>query len=145
MHTIYTIGHSNYPVERLIELLRQHKIELAADVRQYPSSRRYPQFNRANLEKSLKDAGIEYKFIGDKLGGLDDYEVIKSRPEFKEGIEQMCEISKLKRTALLCAEEDPYKCHRHQLLEPAFVKSEVTIRHIRGSGLLENERQAKLF
>ncbi len=65
---IYTIGHSNHPAERFIELLRQHEIGALADVRSMPFSRFNPQFNRERLAASLREAGIQYTFLGQELG-----------------------------------------------------------------------------
>jgi len=51
---IYTIGHSNRPLEALLELLRAHAIEALADVRRYPRSRRWPHFNEPSLRAALR-------------------------------------------------------------------------------------------
>src|SRR3954467_15849786 len=65
---IWTIGHSTHPIEYFISMLMNFKIEVIADVRRYPGSRRYPQFNSDALEQSLKLHGIEYVPMPD-LGG----------------------------------------------------------------------------
>jgi uncharacterized protein (DUF488 family) len=146
MPAFYTIGHSNHPVTRLIELLQQHRIDLVADVRRYPTSRHNPQFNKPALSAELERNGICYRFIGDKLGGKDDLERVKARPEFAEGIEELMALAaQEKRIVILCAEEDPRRCHRHWLLEPEFNKRGVKIIHIRGDGKLETDKQLKLF
>lgn len=146
MPTLYTIGHSNHPVSRLIELLQQHRIELVADVRQFPSSRHNPQFNRPTLSAELERNGINYRFIGNKLGGKDDLEKIRARPEFAEGLAELTALAtQEKRVVILCAEEDPRRCHRHWLLESEFIKRGVKIIHIRGDGKLETDKQLKLF
>src|SRR3954470_9661437 len=67
--TLYSIGHSNVAVERLIELLNQHSIATLCDVRSAPYSRYNPQFNRETLAASLRPTGIVYHFMGDTLGG----------------------------------------------------------------------------
>ena len=71
-HTVYTIGHSNGTMERLIKLLRQHSITAVADVRSQPYSRFNPQFNRNALADSLKDERLEYVFLGNELGARSD-------------------------------------------------------------------------
>jgi hypothetical protein len=68
-HTIHTIGHSTRTIEAFIELLNAHAIQLLADVRRWPGSKRHPQFNREALNASLKSKGIEYLWRGD-LGGF---------------------------------------------------------------------------
>lgn len=146
MPTLYTIGHSNHTLSRLIELLQQHQIKLVADVRQYPSSRHNPQFNRPTLSMELEKNGVNYLFIGDKLGGKDDLEKVKARPEFAEGIKDIMALANQdRRVVMLCAEENPYRCHRHWLLEPELNKRGAKIIHIRGDGKLETDKQLKLF
>src|SRR4051794_7863313 len=67
-HSIWTIGHSTRSLEEFIELLGEHKIEIVADVRQFPGSRRYPHFGRESLECALKKAGVGYVHFSE-LGG----------------------------------------------------------------------------
>ncbi len=64
MGEIYTVGHSNGSVERLIALLREHEITAIADVRSQPYSRFNPQFNREALAADLKAFGIGVRFSG---------------------------------------------------------------------------------
>jgi uncharacterized protein (DUF488 family) len=65
---VWTIGHSNHPLEKFLELLAGQQIQLLADVRRFPGSRRQPHFNQENLPKSLDDAGIGYVHFPE-LGG----------------------------------------------------------------------------
>ena len=65
---LFTIGHSTHPLDRFLALLAQHRIELVADIRRFPGSRNYPQFNRDGLTASLPEAGIEYHWLA-ALGG----------------------------------------------------------------------------
>jgi uncharacterized protein (DUF488 family) len=60
---LWTVGHSTRPIQMLIELLQQAGIELLADVRRHPSSRRHPQFAREALAASLQAADIEYHWL----------------------------------------------------------------------------------
>src|SRR3954463_9766165 len=66
--TLWTIGHSTRTIEQFIELLVPQKIQLLADVRRFPGSRRLPHFNQENLSPALADAGIEYLHFPE-LGG----------------------------------------------------------------------------
>jgi uncharacterized protein (DUF488 family) len=66
---ILTVGHSNHPIERFLELLRQNGVTAVGDVRSAPLSRYNPQFNKEALQRSLRDAGIAYIFLGKELGG----------------------------------------------------------------------------
>src|SRR5688572_26950999 len=97
---LFTIGHSKHPIERFIALLQQHDIEVIADVRSTPFSRFNPQFNRATLETSLRDTGIEYEFLGEKLGARSkdpgcyeghrvSYAKLAASEKFKNGLERL--------------------------------------------------------
>ena len=146
--TIYTIGHSNQTVENLVGLLRQHGVELVADVRSSPSSRYNPQFNREQLAAALRENGIEYAFHGDSLGGRPsdpgcydgneiNYASVREKDWFREGLACVCREAATRVIVLLCAEENPNKCHRQKLLAPELLKEGATVIHIRGDGSLE--------
>ena len=61
MVTVFTVGHSTRSGEEFVEILKAHRVEVLVDVRSFPGSRRYPQFNRAALSESLEKAGIDWK------------------------------------------------------------------------------------
>src|SRR5262245_40224923 len=65
---LFTAGHSNKPVTDLITMLSGAGVHLLVDVRMFPMSRRWPQFNREALTRSLADAGIDYRHAPE-LGG----------------------------------------------------------------------------
>ena len=69
MKPIRTIGHSNHPIERFVALLKAAGIARLVDVRSMPWSRRFPQFGRERLARSLAEAGIAYAWEGEALGG----------------------------------------------------------------------------
>ena len=60
---LYTVGHSTHPIERFLELLGEHRIAILADVRSFPGSRRWPQFNQEPLAEALGRAGVEYRWL----------------------------------------------------------------------------------
>ncbi|HYC28148.1 MAG TPA: DUF488 domain-containing protein, partial [Chitinophagaceae bacterium] len=62
---VWTIGHSTHPLEEFVDMLLSFQIEVVADVRSFPGSRKYPQFNKENLEQSLPDLGFEYVHLKD--------------------------------------------------------------------------------
>ena len=68
IHTIYTIGHSTRSLAEFLDVLQSFGIKILADIRSLPGSRKFPQFNKENLEISLKEAGIQYIHLAD-LGG----------------------------------------------------------------------------
>src|ERR1700744_5902469 len=98
---IYTIGHSNHPIERFLALLQQHAITAIADVRSLPYSRRNPQFNSKALTVSLDALGISYVSLGKELGarsedpacydedGRVQYRLLAQTPLFNQGIDRV--------------------------------------------------------
>ncbi len=66
--SLWTIGHSTRTLEEFISLLTGNQIQVLADVRHYPSSRKYPHFNVESLQQALRDAGIGYEAFTE-LGG----------------------------------------------------------------------------
>ena len=144
---LYSIGHSNAAVERLITLLRQHGIGTLCDVRSAPYSRYNPQFNRESLAESLRAEAIAYRFMGDSLGGKPadgalrtedgarpDYARIAAAPGFQGALNQLIDLGRRRPTAFMCSEADYHGCHRHRLIAPALIERGVLIWHIRPDG-----------
>src|SRR5690242_3616544 len=65
---LFSIGHSNQPLDRFLGLLARHRIEALVDIRRFPGSRKYPHWSQGNLAAALQEAGIEYHWI-EALGG----------------------------------------------------------------------------
>jgi uncharacterized protein (DUF488 family) len=152
---IYTVGHSNHSGEDFLKLLAAHGIEVVADVRSRPYSRYSPHFNRDALKQLLEAAGIGYVFLGRELGGkpqdldrpLADqlvWEHLKSRPQFREGLTRLLEEASAARVSVLCAEADPARCHRGQLLAPELEARGAKVAHILADGALLAHRDLKL-
>jgi uncharacterized protein (DUF488 family) len=57
---LFTIGHSNRSFEEFLALLKEFKIQAVADVRRYPSSQKFPHFNRGPLHRLLAAQKIQY-------------------------------------------------------------------------------------
>ena len=143
---LFTIGHSNHPIARLLELLGLHGIALVCDVRSTPYSRFNPQFNRETLAAALQGDGIGYLYLGDALGGkpkepgypADEqarYARIAASDRFRAGVERLLGEAAVHRTAVLCAEQDPRRCHRGVLICPS-IPASLPIRHILADGSL---------
>ncbi len=127
-NSIWTIGHSTRSAPEFSEILLSHQIATLVDVRSFPGSRRYPQFNKAELEASLHDAGIQYlhnlqlggrrrpsphsKNTAWKNASFRAYADHMEGEEFKQGIEDLLKVSRTKRTAVMCAEALWWRCHR---------------------------------
>lgn len=131
--TIYTIGHSTHTTEEFITALDSFCVQMVADIRRFPSSRKYPNFNQDNLERSLKTSNIDYQHI-EVLGGrrrvqpdsinnswrntsFRGYADYMATPEFRKGIEQLEEIGLKKITAFMCAEAVWWRCHRSMVAD----------------------------
>ena len=143
--TIYTIGHSTRSLEYFLQLLQSHKIEALADVRQFPGSRRHPQFGQENLSQSLAQAGIAYVHFPELGGrrrarpdspntawrneafrGYADYMMTR---EFQAGIDRLLKFAQERRTAIMCAEALWWRCHRALISDSLKVNS-VRVIHI---------------
>lgn len=61
--TLWTIGHSTHPLEVFIEMLQSFEISQLVDIRSFPGSRKFPQFNKENLMISLPEHQIEYSHL----------------------------------------------------------------------------------
>ena len=126
--TIWTIGHSTRPLEDFVGMLHSFQIETVVDIRSYPGSRRYPQFNKEALEISMPENGFQYYHLRD-LGGrrkvdpgskniawrheaFRGYADYMETDAFKEAIKKLELIAKESRTAYMCSEAVWWRCHR---------------------------------
>ncbi|MGO8693286.1 MAG: DUF488 family protein [Rectinemataceae bacterium] len=146
---VFTIGHSNHPIEKFLELLHANRIQAVADVRSSPFSRFNPQFNREDLQNSLKKARIHYVFLGKELGARSEdpncyiadkvqYDRLANTSLFQSGLDRVVEGAENYRIALMCAEKDPLDCHRAILVARELVKRGLLVTHILDDGTIEN-------
>ncbi len=135
---IKTIGHSNHPIERFVDLLVHGGVALLVDVRSKPYSRRFPQFSRERLQKSLAAAGIDYVWQGEALGGMakdvKSYAEAAARPEFKQALDRVIETSADTTLCLMCAEKEPMDCHRTVLVSRRLAERGATVEHLLADG-----------
>jgi len=157
MDLIYSIGHSNHEAQRLISLLQQHGVDLVLDVRSSPWSARYPQFNQEELSRSLRDSRIAYEHFGMWFGarqtdedfytpaGWLNYAWFTASSIFKAGMSQLdIQLVKGKTPALLCAEKDPFDCHRAIMVSRALSLSGYEIKHILADGTIQTQEELDL-
>lgn len=126
--SIFTIGHSTRSMEEFLLMLQSFDIQLLADIRSYPGSRRYPHFNKEALRLSLKDAEIGYIHFPE-LGGrrkprpdsvntawrneaFRGYAVYMETEEFRKALSRLEEIAQTQQTAYMCSEAVWWRCHR---------------------------------
>lgn len=137
---IFTIGHSTHPIEEFIAMLKTFDIETLADIRTIPRSRHNPQFSQEALAAALESSGIAYRYIKE-LGGLRrakkdspnmgwrnasfrGYADYMQTAEFQKALEELMALAKNSRTAIMCAEAVPWRCHR------SLVGDALTVRHM---------------
>jgi uncharacterized protein (DUF488 family) len=142
---VLTIGHSNRAIEEFVALLKAHGVELVVDVRTVPRSRHNPQFNRDTLPGSLQTDGIGYEHLPG-LGGLRrpradslntgwknlhfrGYADYMQTEEFVENLRALEKLERGSRTAIMCAESVPWRCHR-SLIADALTARGFEVRHI---------------
>lgn len=138
MVKIWTVGHSTRGGEEFSQILKSHKIEVLVDVRTFPGSRRYPQFNKAELAASLNEIQIKYEHEP-RLGGrrtprpdshntawrnaqFRGYADHMETEEFKKGVRELLELASRARVAVMCAEAVWWRCHRSLLAD--YLKAE---------------------
>jgi uncharacterized protein (DUF488 family) len=152
MLTLYTIGHSNHPIEEFVRLLTATGITAIADVRSQPYSRRHPQFNKERLAAELARHHIAYVFLGRELGARSDdpscyedgkvqYQRLAATELFKSGIERVLNGAAKYRVALMCAEKEPLNCHRTLLVGRALQRRNASIMHVLSDGSVEPQDQ----
>ena len=152
---VMTIGHSTRTLETFTHLLQVHEVKQVVDVRTVPRSRHNPQFNRETLPDHLKTAGMEYVHMpgvgglrhpragSENVGwrnasfrGFADY---METVEFENHLGKLIELAQEKRTALMCAEVLPWRCHRSLIADALEVRG-IKADHILSSTDLQPHR-----
>jgi uncharacterized protein (DUF488 family) len=125
---VFTVGHSTRTIDEFIHLLKTNGIRRLIDIRTIPRSRHNPQFNRETLSIVLRNRRISYRHMK-TLGGLRHARVdsinrgwhnasfrgfadYMQTPEFEAALNKLIDLAVLKRTAIMCAEAVPWRCHR---------------------------------
>jgi uncharacterized protein (DUF488 family) len=158
MPTLYTIGHSTRNLEELLSLLGECGVQLLVDVRRFPGSRRHPQFSRETLATALEASGIRYVHEED-LGGrrsvqpgspngawrnkaFRGYADHMSSEPFQRALARLIEGGTQVRSAIMCAEAVPWRCHRN-LIADVLVARGVEVLHILGPGKVDRHTLSK--
>jgi uncharacterized protein (DUF488 family) len=152
---IFTVGHSTLPIEKFITLLHAYGIRCLADIRTVPRSRHNPQFNGDALASAVKHEKIEYVPLSalgglrharkdspntgwrnDSFRGYADYMQTKA---FEEGLETLIEMSRGERTAIMCAEAVPWRCHRSLVADALSVRGIPVVEILSESGYRDHK------
>lgn len=144
---IFTIGHSNLSFEQFVSLLKEFGICLVADIRRYPSSHKFPHFNREVLLQLLNKQNIQYIWlealggrrhtgkndkspnVGIQSPGFRNYADHMTSDKFRAAVQELLSIAAGAQTAIMCAEKFYCKCHR-RLLSDYLIAKGVGVKHI---------------
>jgi uncharacterized protein (DUF488 family) len=146
---IYTVGHSTRPFEEFAALLKREGVTHLADVRAFPFSRRYPHFNGEFLKAALEPDGVAYRHwpaLGGRRkprtdsrngawrnSGFRGYADYMETAAFHEQLDLLMSASAGAKTAIMCAEAVPWRCHR-SLISDALTARGVEVLHIVDGG-----------
>jgi uncharacterized protein (DUF488 family) len=150
---IWTIGHSTRGIDEFISLLKENEIKLLVDVRAFPGSKRYPQFNKDALAESLTAHGIRYEHfpeLGGKRKSKPDsrntawrnasfrgYADYMETEQFQKGMARLLDVgAKAGPTAIMCAEAVWWRCHR-SLISDYLKAHGVEVLHILAANKVE--------
>jgi len=152
--TVFTIGHSTRDIGDFIGLLREAGIKAVADVRRFPRSKRYPQFNDQALAQSLAEADIVYRHfpaLGGRRArrkdgpsphtlwreeGFRNYADYAESPEFAAAFAALWDFTRAQPTAVMCAEALWWQCHRRIIADYLLAAGE-PVEHILAAGKIE--------
>jgi uncharacterized protein (DUF488 family) len=140
---IYTIGHSNHPIQYFLEMLLAHSVDCVVDVRSIAASRFNPQYNKKPFQSFLNENNIGYLHFDKEFGarrtepelfdqtGMVDFEKVQKSQSFATGVERLVRgIEKGFTIALMCAEADPLDCHRFSMVSSYLSKEGFKVLHI---------------
>jgi len=138
-YTIYTAGHGDLDWDSFCQLLRPFEIELLVDVRSMPYTDNSPDFDREKIENLARAHGMEYIWLGSKLGALTDdgrvdYIAREREGRYRAGIQELLGLAHDRIVCLLGGAADPERSHRQHLIAQTLLRQHVEVRHILHSG-----------
>ena len=155
--TVWTVGHSTRPLEEFLAVLDAYGIELVADVRRFPGSRRLPQYAEPALDAALAARGIAYHWLpapggrrrstaatpelGWRHPAFRAYAEHMATEEFADGLFELLMLASGLRTVVLCAEVLWWRCHR-RIIADVLTSLDVPVVHIRDGRNAEPHRLA---
>lgn len=130
---LFTIGYAGKTIDEFIYCLKKSNINALVDVRSFPKSNSFPEYNSNNLQKVLRENGIKYlpfslefgarreeenvysitySLDGKKQEQVDFIKVYNSN-NFQIGVKRIREgIDKGYTICFMCSESQPTSCHR---------------------------------
>ena len=135
---LFTLGYSNRPFDQFLTLLKVNRIDIIVDVRTIPKSRHRPEFNIDSLPVELEAAGISYVhmkglgglrkplgnsvnsgWIDESFMGFADY---MQTDQFRNALADLQDLAGKNRVAIMCAEGNPFSCHRSLIADAMLVR-----------------------
>ena len=151
---IYTLGHSNYPFDKFIEILKKYNINCVVDIRAIPYSKYNTQYNKEFFQINLKKLGYTYIYMADEFGvkrktresyneeGYANFEKVILEDDFKKGIKRLkIGCNKGYKIVLLGAMQEPIRCPRAILIGKELVKEGFNVKHIMHEGNLKTQNE----
>lgn len=149
---IFAIGHSNYPYDKLIEMIKKYGINCVVDIRETPYSKYNTQYNRESLRENLKSSGFTYVYMGHEFGakrqtkesynddGYADFEKVIKEELFLKGIERITKGLQMGyKIVLLGAMQEPIRCHRSIMLGKYLSEKGFDVKYIMHEGYIVNQ------
>lgn len=146
MAQIFTIGHSTHDFAEIVAMLHTNAVTSLVDVRAFPSSQKFPQWNQDAIKSALP-GDIEYRWLRD-LGGrrhtpagvaspngawrvkaFRDYADYMATDEFRSGLSGLLQVANVSVPAIMCSEAVPWRCHR-RLITDALLIAGAEVSHI---------------
>lgn len=155
--TVYSIGYSGFPiVDTFINALVNNGVNVLIDVRSTPYSAYFEKYNKNNIEKALKQAGIYYRNYAKEFGarqedhsfykdGRLDFETFATSEQFRQGVEKIeNSLAQGYTPCFMCAEKDPVECHRANLVTRAFFDDGYNVIHLMPEGRIKTQEDIEL-
>ncbi len=118
MGRIFSLGYANWKkLDKMLRSLKEYGVEVLVDIRRFPKSKN-PEFTGENLMAELPKHGIEYRFMGDLLGGYrrGGYERYTETEDYMRGIRELLKLAEDGNVAIMCLEGKPKYCHRRFII-----------------------------
>jgi uncharacterized protein (DUF488 family) len=146
MTTVHTVGHSTRTLDEVVSLLRSNGVDMLVDVRAFPSSRKFPQWDRENIQSALPQdigyewipelggrrhtpAGVQSPNGGWRVKAFRAYADYMATAPFQVGLDRLLRLAFDASPVIMCSEALPWRCHR-RLITDALLARGVEVRNI---------------
>ena len=134
---LVSVGYEGRTVEDLVEVMLAQQVQVVADVRLTPLSRK-PGLSKTKLSAALGDAGVEYVHLrplgnprdnrapfwsGAVASGVRRFQELMQEPTSSACLDDLAELARTRRVAVLCFERDHDRCHRQVVTDEVTSRS----------------------